>query len=230
MARRSDIDWEAIEADYRAGALSERKVAEKHGVSYSTLRGKIKAEGWTRDLSRMVEHATKAAMIEKAKKDAERAAQSAQAEQSAQGIGAEIGARCADKVISGVQATANQRVAVLTRHQEAARAGADLAASIINELVQVSNQKADLEALAAAIEKGDNDVAAAEIRKMTSVGSRAATLKTAIEALGKAIDKEREAHGIKPEEEGGKGQAELEAHLFALNERLMAERSAAKAG
>ena len=184
MGRRSDIDWEAIEADYRAGALSERKVAEKHQVSYSTLRAKIKSQGWTRDLSRMVEHATKAALIEKAKKDAERAAQSAQAEQSAQEIGAGIGARRADNVLAGIQATVNQRVAVITRHQEAARAGADLAAKLIEELVQISDRKADIEALADAIKGNDDTVAAGELCKLTSVGSRAATLKTAVDALG----------------------------------------------
>lgn len=216
MARRSDIDWEAVEADFRAGILSGRKVAEKHGVAYSALRTKAKKAGWTQDLSKMVEHATKAAMIEKAQSDAR-----------ASSKGAGIGAEKAQTVISGVQAAVNQRVEVLTRHQAAARAGADLAAGLIDELVQVSKEKVNLEALADALVKasgGEIDMvaAASEIRKLTSVGSRAATLKTAVEALGKAIDKEREAHGIKPEEEGGKGQADLEAHLHELNEKFRA--------
>lgn len=60
MANRSDIDWESIERDYRAGRLSIVKVAEVHGVSRTHLKAKAKAEGWQRDLSAAIEARTKA--------------------------------------------------------------------------------------------------------------------------------------------------------------------------
>ncbi len=60
MARRNDIDWEAVERDYRAGLMTVAAVAKKHGVSESQVRAKAKSEGWTRDLSAAIDQRTKA--------------------------------------------------------------------------------------------------------------------------------------------------------------------------
>lgn len=89
MARRNDIDWEAIEKDYRAGRLSVVAVAAHHGVSRTQLNAKAKKEGWTRDLSAAIEQRTQekiavidvAALIEKSA--TESANQSAKTIQSA---------------------------------------------------------------------------------------------------------------------------------------------------
>lgn len=59
MARRSDIDWEAVERDYRAGQLTLSEIAKKHGISDSQLRVKAKKLGWTRDLTAAIEQRTK---------------------------------------------------------------------------------------------------------------------------------------------------------------------------
>lgn len=56
----SKYDWEAIERDYRAGQLSIRHLATKHGIPESTVRSKAKAEGWQRDLTEDVRAATQA--------------------------------------------------------------------------------------------------------------------------------------------------------------------------
>lgn len=40
------MDWNAIKAEYIAGGTSYRKLAEKHGVSKTTLERKAKAEKW----------------------------------------------------------------------------------------------------------------------------------------------------------------------------------------
>jgi transposase-like protein len=55
MARRSDIDWEPIEKDYRAGSLSVAAVARKHGVSAKHLRDKAKQYNWQRDLTAAIQ-------------------------------------------------------------------------------------------------------------------------------------------------------------------------------
>ncbi|MBO9483788.1 hypothetical protein [Salinisphaera sp. G21_0] len=57
--KRKSIDWEAIEADYRAGQLSIRALADKHGTKNSTVRSRAKKEGWERDLSGQVKQAAK---------------------------------------------------------------------------------------------------------------------------------------------------------------------------
>ncbi len=57
---KSEPNWSAIEEDYRAGQLSVRGVAEKHGISESTLRSRAKVAEWSRDLTNQVAAATRA--------------------------------------------------------------------------------------------------------------------------------------------------------------------------
>lgn len=60
MANRSDIDWESIERDYRAGCISVVAIATNHGVSRTQINAKAKTLGWKRDLSAAIEARTKA--------------------------------------------------------------------------------------------------------------------------------------------------------------------------
>ena len=41
------VDWNAIRADYISGGISQRKLAEKYGVSENTLIKKANAEKWS---------------------------------------------------------------------------------------------------------------------------------------------------------------------------------------
>ena len=47
-SRNRTIDWLAIERDYRAGLLSLRALAEKHGCAHSTIANFAGRNGWTR--------------------------------------------------------------------------------------------------------------------------------------------------------------------------------------
>lgn len=51
MSAPKNIDWEAIESDYRAGLLSLREMAAAHGVSHVAIKKRADRDGWTRDLS-----------------------------------------------------------------------------------------------------------------------------------------------------------------------------------
>ena len=44
---RLSVDWKRIKAEYIAGGTSYRKLAEKYGVSFSTLRKVAAKEKWT---------------------------------------------------------------------------------------------------------------------------------------------------------------------------------------
>ena len=46
--KRRDIDWNAIERDYRASPLSLRELALKHGCSHSTIANFASRHGWLR--------------------------------------------------------------------------------------------------------------------------------------------------------------------------------------
>ena len=50
MAKRDDIDWTAIGAEFRAGKLSNRQIAERFGVSEANIRKRAKAGNWVRSM------------------------------------------------------------------------------------------------------------------------------------------------------------------------------------
>ncbi|MDX7999365.1 hypothetical protein FE394_09145, partial [Xenorhabdus sp. Reich] len=56
-------DWEAIESVYRAGSLSIREIAAKHGVSDTAIRKRASANGWQRDLTDQVKKATRTKLV-----------------------------------------------------------------------------------------------------------------------------------------------------------------------
>ena len=49
--RKTAPDWERIEQDYRAGVLSIREIAGRHGVSHVAIGKRAKAQGWERDIA-----------------------------------------------------------------------------------------------------------------------------------------------------------------------------------
>lgn len=49
-ADKQALDWEAIERDYRAGLLSIREVAVRHGCTHTAINRRAKVGGWERDL------------------------------------------------------------------------------------------------------------------------------------------------------------------------------------
>jgi hypothetical protein len=50
MGTPKTVDWERIEADYRAGVKSLREIAAAHGITEGAIRKRAKQHGWTRDL------------------------------------------------------------------------------------------------------------------------------------------------------------------------------------
>lgn len=42
------IDWHAIRAEYIAGGVSQRELAEKYDLSFSTIQKKCQRENWTK--------------------------------------------------------------------------------------------------------------------------------------------------------------------------------------
>lgn len=54
MAEKRNIDWERIEADYRAGVLSLREIGVPHEITEGAIRKRAKRDGWVRDLSERI--------------------------------------------------------------------------------------------------------------------------------------------------------------------------------
>lgn len=66
------IDWKKIRAEYINGGVSYRKLAEKHGVSFNTLKTRAKEEQWY-DLRQQKDLMTTTKIVESlSDKDAEK--------------------------------------------------------------------------------------------------------------------------------------------------------------
>lgn len=67
-----DIDWKKIKAEYIRGHASYRKLADKYGVSFSTLQRRATREKWT-DLRNQIEVKSDSKIVESvAEKEAKR--------------------------------------------------------------------------------------------------------------------------------------------------------------
>lgn len=62
-APRKNIDWEKVEAEYRAGRLSLREIGATFGCSDTAVRKKAKREGWKRDLAARIKAKDKKVII-----------------------------------------------------------------------------------------------------------------------------------------------------------------------
>jgi len=51
---KRNIDWLAVENEYRPNILSLRAIAEKYGCTEGAIRKKAKQEGWVRNLSEKI--------------------------------------------------------------------------------------------------------------------------------------------------------------------------------
>ena len=67
------MDWKKIKAEYIAGGISYRKLAQKYGVSFNTLKTRAKEEQWYK-LRQQKDHRTTTKIVESlSDKDAEKA-------------------------------------------------------------------------------------------------------------------------------------------------------------
>ena len=57
------MDWNKLKAEYIAGGISYRKLAEKHGVSFNTLKTIAIRENWT-DLRQQADNTTTTRIVE----------------------------------------------------------------------------------------------------------------------------------------------------------------------
>jgi hypothetical protein len=117
--KKSAVDWEAVEADYRAGLLSLREMGEAHGVSHVMINKKAKAKGWTRDLSAKI----------KAKADA-------LVNRSAVTAGVTAEAAVNERQI--IEANATRIAQVREEHRRDIRRTRDLFAGLVGQLEAVS--------------------------------------------------------------------------------------------
>lgn len=64
MPKRSDIDWDVIEREYRVGTFSLREIAKKHEISEGAIRKRAKVQEWTQDLTSKVRDLVRSKLIQ----------------------------------------------------------------------------------------------------------------------------------------------------------------------
>ncbi|WP_075882051.1 hypothetical protein [Vreelandella massiliensis] len=119
-------DWDAIHDDFRAGVLSIRAIATKHGAHEATIRKRAKAEGWQRDLSQHVRAATNAKLV--------------------RSKSTHLDENLPDDDNALIEAAADSNVAVVLEHREAIRRWKGIAsklAAVLTEMDVNDNNVAD---------------------------------------------------------------------------------------
>ncbi len=128
MAGRKDqIDWEAIERDYRIGQLSVREIARRHEVEASTITRKAKKETWARDYSEEVKAKTRAGLVELAKQQAQQDATESN-----------------NALRDGIDIAVETNLRVLSMHQKGIRENADRLARLVSKFDSLADSAADL--------------------------------------------------------------------------------------
>ena len=120
--KRTRIDWDAVERDYRANVLSIREVGRLHDVSDKAIRNKAKELDWQRDLS--------ARIAEQVRTDLLRVKS---AEQSA---------RTENEIVEMAAATV---VEVVRSHRGRIRQGSEVVDMLTRNLKEAIQHRAELE-------------------------------------------------------------------------------------
>jgi hypothetical protein len=169
-------DWEAIAKDYRAGTLSIRAIAAKHGVSDKAIRDKAKGDPnkgipeWTRDLSDRIRQETRSALVRTAE-------------------GGNDDKIVAEKVQEGV--------AIIRTHQTAIRRHSSVVELLLAELEADTMKMEDIEAFIEEETKDDESgKRRAAMLKAVSLGNRAQTVQSLSNTLKTLVALQRQAHGI----------------------------------
>lgn len=102
---RPNYDWEKIEAEYRAGAMSVREIGRRNGPAEGTIRKRAKKQGWKKDLARRVRQEVRNQVVrtEVRKKDAAELRTDREIVEASAKIGADVIMEHRDRISKGRQ-------------------------------------------------------------------------------------------------------------------------------
>lgn len=175
--KQKEVDWEAIEIDYRAGIKSNIMLAKEHGVSDVLIGKRAKAEKWIRDL--------KAKIREQAQAKVEMAVAGAAGKAKTEREVVEVNAEVQKDVILAHRTDAGNARAIFTTLLGKLQGliECDDAIEHITKIVQGSEDR-------------DVDSLISVLRKVVAIPGHANTLKTLTDSLKTLVAIEREAHGV----------------------------------
>jgi hypothetical protein len=183
-------DWERVEADYRAGVLSQREMASAHGISHTAIQKRAKRDGWTRDLAAKIQ----------AKADALVAKQAVASQ-----VATETPATVATERLI-VEANAEAIAGVRLSHRADIRRARGLALKMLGELEAITGEETIIDELRELLEQRDPDSGVAldiAVAKVVNLPSRITSGKALSDMLKTLVTLEREAWGLETDGKGG---------------------------
>ena len=199
------VDWIAVERDYRAGILSVTAIARREGTSHTTINRKAKKERWTRNLApKVLAKAKEMAMMDIGQEHQEKKRQSKKPLDPTKHDIEAIKPRShedkrsqAEKDDDAITNSASAIITALREHRADIRNGRDTVGKILADLASYGEQSIrDLLEQATEID-ADNDEATAKLKlalsKAINVNSRAIAVRDLMTALKTSIELERQA-------------------------------------
>lgn len=184
MGSKQAFDWEAIERDYRAGLLSIREIAGRHGCTHTAIGKRAKAEGWGRDLKAKI-RAKADALVSKREVSIEVASKSAETERQI------------------IEANAEAIVSIRMGHRSDIRRSRELTNKLLDELEGLTDNRELFEQLGELMHSPDdkgmdrlNDL----YRKVVELPNRTKVMKDLAETLKTLIALERQAYNLDEQE------------------------------
>lgn len=192
MAEQRDIDWEAVEREYRTGQLSIREVGRIYGLSDTAIRKRAKEYRWERDLKAHVEARAKAKLT---RAEAAEAPGYNPADESTEQV---------------VEAAAEMRARTVLSHRKGAGQARGLVSSLWRELEELT-------ALAQGEEEHADPIAASKQRsaRVSGLVSRSTVAQRLAMAMQTLVTIERQALGLDPKGNSSPAEEEV-ATPFAM--------------
>jgi len=171
-------DWEAIEAEYRSGTVSNSELGRKYDVSEGAIRKRAKAQGWTKDLTAKVQTAVRDRLVRAEVREAN----------------ARTSSRTDAEIIEAAAETAVQVVQI---HRRDVRHGRTICAALFAELQDTSNNR---ELIAECIDSETQDDLSPtrrnQMMKAISLPTRARAMLDLSAAMKNLVAVERQAFSL----------------------------------
>ena len=176
--KRIDIDWEAIEREYRAGIKSIRQIGKEFGLTHRSVGQRAAREGWERNLAEKIRQAAKNKL----------------AAEVARSVSVQV-PKSVEREI--VQANAAIQVAIVREHRVDIQRARKLAQALLGDLEGVVGDRDLLNSLAELITADDKDNRRLQaFMRAIGINENASTLESLTRSLKHLIGMEREAFGI----------------------------------
>lgn len=184
MVSKQAFDWEVIERDYRAGLLSIREIAGRHGCTHTAIGKRAKAEGWARDLKEKI-RAKADALVSKRE------------------VSSEVSSKSAETERLIIEANAEAIVNVRMAHRADIRRSRGLTNKLLEELEQLTDHRDLAESLGEMMRSPDafgNDRLNDLYHKIIALPNRTKIMRELAETLKTLIALERQAYNLDEQE------------------------------